>query len=237
MTIARTLSLVAVAAVVVAASVLLDAQGQQGARGATRGRAAQATAAAAATGIKADYERAYALRDRLQNTILDVAEAPTWIGRTPKFWYRKSVKGGNAFVLVDGAAKTKGPAFDHDRLAAALSEAAREKYTGVTLPFSSIHVRRRPAVDRVHDWRRRARRGRRRAWRGARRAGTAALALHADRVHVRAPAGFGRRRRRRRARQGEAPLQRHRAPQPRRPRRASRPTARPRPSSRTTTST
>jgi len=135
MTIARASSLVAVGAVVVAASVLLDAQAPQGTRGAPR---AGTGAAAPATGIKADYDRAYALRDRLLNTILHVAEAPTWIGKTPTFWYRTSVKGGNAFVLVDGAAKTKGPAFDHDKLAEALSSAAQAKYTGVTLPFSTF---------------------------------------------------------------------------------------------------
>jgi dipeptidyl aminopeptidase/acylaminoacyl peptidase len=158
MTMVKACAVVGFGVVVVAASVLLDAQGHSAglktrptlasqpqpaapssAQAAASGRAgATGPAAAPASGIKADYERAYALRDRLQNAIVNVAEAPVWIGRTPKFWYRKSVKGGNAFVLVDGAAKTKGPAFDHERLAEALSSAAQAKYAGVTLPFSQF---------------------------------------------------------------------------------------------------
>ncbi|MBE3133527.1 MAG: DPP IV N-terminal domain-containing protein, partial [Acidobacteria bacterium] len=88
--------------------------------------------------LKADYDRANALRDRVQNKIYNVVETPTWIEKTSKLWYRKSVKGGNEFVLVDAAAPSKGPAFDHEKLAAALSTAAKAKYTAVTLPFTSF---------------------------------------------------------------------------------------------------
>jgi len=148
MTFAKAFSLAGIGAVVVAGSVLVDARGHSAGlkphpasaaqQQRERARTGAPAPAAAATAVKADYERAYALRDRLQNTIVNVAEAPTWIGKTAKFWYRKSVKGGNAFVLVDGAAKTKGPAFDHDKLAEALSAAAQAKYTGVTLPFPTF---------------------------------------------------------------------------------------------------
>jgi len=95
-------------------------------------------ALAAAQGTVADYERANSLRAKFQNLTAGVAERPNWIGKTPRFWYRKSVKGGNEFVLVDAAKATKKPAFNHARLAAALSEAAKEKYTAVTLPFQAI---------------------------------------------------------------------------------------------------
>ncbi len=114
MTIRRVFATVAALASVAGFSVLLGAQGPD---------------------IKADYERAFALRDRVQDKIYNVAEAPSWISGTSKFWYRKSVKGGNAFVLADAAVPPKGPAFDHVRLAAALSSAAGGKYTAVTLPF------------------------------------------------------------------------------------------------------
>ena len=40
----------------------------------------------------------------MQNAITNVAESPTWIGTRPKFWYRKSVKDGNQFVVADAAA-------------------------------------------------------------------------------------------------------------------------------------
>ena len=91
-----------------------------------------------AQGTVADYERAGALRAKLQGLAFNVPERPNWIAKTPSFWYRKSVKGGNEFVLVDSAKAVKKPAFDHAKLAAALSAAANEKYTAVTLPFPSI---------------------------------------------------------------------------------------------------
>ena len=125
---------------VLALSALLGAQGtgSQAKPAQAKGQKPASSAVAASTGIKADYERAMGLRDRLQNTIVNVAEAPSWVGTTTKFWYRKSVKGGNQFVVVDAAAATKAPAFDHTRLAAAISAAAQGKYTDVTLPFSTF---------------------------------------------------------------------------------------------------
>ncbi len=140
MNVRRRIGAACVGLVVLALAALLGAQGaaQQGRAAQAKGGQKPPPAAAPATGIKADYERAMGLRDRLQNTITNVAEAPTWIGTTTKFWYRKSVKGGNQFVVADPAAATKAPAFDHERLAAALSTAAQGKYTAVTLPFSTF---------------------------------------------------------------------------------------------------
>jgi dipeptidyl aminopeptidase/acylaminoacyl peptidase len=91
-----------------------------------------------AQGNRADYERANKLREKFQGLAVNVVEQPTWVGTTTKFWYRKSVKGGNEFILVDAAAPEKKPAFDHARLAASLSAASGEKFTAVTLPFPSI---------------------------------------------------------------------------------------------------
>ncbi len=88
--------------------------------------------------VKADYDRASGLAERVRNKIYDVAEAPNWIEHTDKFWYRKSVKGGNSFVLVDPATSTKAPAFDHAKLAAAISTAAGGNYTALALPFATF---------------------------------------------------------------------------------------------------
>jgi dipeptidyl aminopeptidase/acylaminoacyl peptidase len=139
MTVRYRIGMASVGLVVLALSALPGAQGSARQGTATQAKAGQKPAAAApATGIKADYERAMGLRDRFQNAIYNVAEAPNWIGTTTKFWYRKSVKGGNQFVVADAAAATKAPAFDHERLAAALSAAAKAKYTAVTLPFPTF---------------------------------------------------------------------------------------------------
>ena len=87
--------------------------------------------------VRARYDRAESFGDRTQNRVYNQAEAPQWIEGTSKFWYRKSVKGGNEFVLVDASAAQKSPAFDHSKLAAALSSGSGSTYTPITLPFST----------------------------------------------------------------------------------------------------
>lgn len=91
-----------------------------------------------AQGMLADYQRAAGLRERLQGLAINIPDRANWIGTTSRFWYRKSVKGGNEFVLVDAETLVKKPAFDHEKLAASLSAAAGQKYTALRLPFNSI---------------------------------------------------------------------------------------------------
>jgi dipeptidyl aminopeptidase/acylaminoacyl peptidase len=90
--------------------------------------------------VKADYDRANNLNQRVANKIFDVGDTWTWIDNSQKFWYRKSVRGVNQFqfVLVDPVAASKAPAFDHARLAAAISSAASGKYTATSLPFTTF---------------------------------------------------------------------------------------------------
>ena len=100
--------------------------------------AALTTAAALpAQGTAADYARADSLTRRFQNLVVNVAERPTWLDAS-RFWYRKSVPGGNAFVLVDAKRASKSGAFDHARLAAGLNAASAQQYTAVTLPFTDF---------------------------------------------------------------------------------------------------
>jgi len=93
---------------------------------------------ASAQGTVADYQRAITLRDRYQGLAVDVPEQVQWVRNTSRFWYRKSVPGGSTFVLVDADAQTRGPAFDHAKLADSLSTAMGGKYTAVTLPFTTF---------------------------------------------------------------------------------------------------
>jgi len=88
----------------------------------------------------ADYVRAAGLKDRYETLTANVAELPEWIGKSDRCIYRKSVPGGHAFVLVDAATLSKGPAFDHARLAESLSRASGKHYTAETLPFAKVHV-------------------------------------------------------------------------------------------------
>lgn len=55
-----------------------------------------------------------------------------------RFWYRSRTPVGHEFVVVDPAAASRAPAFDHARLAAALSLAADTAYEGASLPFDEF---------------------------------------------------------------------------------------------------
>jgi hypothetical protein len=53
-----------------------------------------------------------------------------------RFCYRTTMPEGSAFVLVDAAKGSREPAFDHAKVAAALSAASRAKYDAFHLPFT-----------------------------------------------------------------------------------------------------
>ena len=80
-----------------------------------------------AQGTRADYDRAAKLREQWRGLTLNQPEPPSWIEKTHKFFYRKSVEGGGEYVLVDADAATKAPAFDQEKLAAALSAETKDK--------------------------------------------------------------------------------------------------------------
>ncbi len=91
---------------------------------------------ARAQGTAADYDRALGLRKTYEARVGSAAEAPRWVGRTHKVYYRRTVKGGHDFILVDADTKARGPAFDHERIAASLSAAADKTYGALDLPFN-----------------------------------------------------------------------------------------------------
>lgn len=66
--------------------------------------------------------------------VFGVTVRPTWL-RADCFWYRNMIPEGSEFVLVDAKEQTRKRAFDHERLAAALSKAAGKKYEPFGLPF------------------------------------------------------------------------------------------------------
>jgi len=66
---------------------------------------------------------------------------PHWFDHDSRFWYRNDLAAGaREFVVVDAEKGTRGRAFDHSRLAAALSKAAGAVYTADRLPFDEITV-------------------------------------------------------------------------------------------------
>src|SRR3954454_11976991 len=63
---------------------------------------------------------------------------PQWIDGGARFWYAVSNGAGKRFVLVDPAAGTREPAFDHVRLAAALTVVSGQEVDPESLPFMGI---------------------------------------------------------------------------------------------------
>jgi dipeptidyl-peptidase 4 len=62
---------------------------------------------------------------------------PTWMP-DDRFWYRVTSAEGSEFLLVDPAKGTREPAFDHAKVAAALSAAAKATYDAHHLPFTQF---------------------------------------------------------------------------------------------------
>ena len=93
--------------------------------------------------VKEDYARAFGFRARIDGKVYNVPDAPSWL-KDDRFWYRRTVRGGAEFVVVDPATATKQPLFDHARLAASLSRAAQASYTATTLPFTTLTLTENP---------------------------------------------------------------------------------------------
>jgi len=97
------------------------------------------TASGASAQITAgDYQRAQSLRQQYESAAVLVPETPTWAGTTHRFYYRRSVADGFEFVIVDADTQRKERAFDHTRIAEALSRASGRTYSPTRLPFNNF---------------------------------------------------------------------------------------------------
>ena len=87
----------------------------------------------------ADYERAEKFMSYNTDPFVDRGNVrPNWLP-DERFWYRVLTPAGSEFMLVDPARKTRTAAFDHQKLAAALSTATGQKYEAASLPFSTFN--------------------------------------------------------------------------------------------------
>jgi dipeptidyl-peptidase-4 len=87
-----------------------------------------------------DYARAEKfLGPTVNPLVVGGTVSASWLA-DESFWYRSSTMAGAEFIIVDPAKRMRAPAFDHIRLAAALSAAAGEKYEASQLPFQSIEL-------------------------------------------------------------------------------------------------
>jgi len=71
--------------------------------------------------------------------VFGVTVRPFWLAND-RFWYRNTMADGAEFLLVDPARRTRARAFDHERLAAALSRAADTTYGAFSLPFTQMEL-------------------------------------------------------------------------------------------------
>jgi dipeptidyl-peptidase 4 len=86
----------------------------------------------------ADYTHAEKfLAPAVNPLVIGGSVSPNWLPEE-RFWYRNTTASGFEFILVDAGKRTRLPAFDHAKLAAALSAAANEKHSAGQLPFQSI---------------------------------------------------------------------------------------------------
>lgn len=92
-----------------------------------------------AQGTKADYVRAADLRERTRGKVFRDRVEPKWNEETGNFWYRVSTaKDKHEFVFVDVQKGTRELAFDHKRLAEAITSSSNIYATPDALPISSL---------------------------------------------------------------------------------------------------
>ncbi len=92
-----------------------------------------------AAGTRADYQRAETLRGRLSNKVFRDRIDPQWFADGTLFWYRVSTgPNTHTFVVVDAERGQRKPAFDHVRLAEALTAAGVRSARAAALPIESL---------------------------------------------------------------------------------------------------
>ena len=83
---------------------------------------------------------------------------PHWFQNNTRFWYRNDLRDGTKeFIAVDAEGGIRRPAFDHAKLAGALSKACGQEFNGGRLPFAEIEFIEDGKAIRVEaggkDWR------------------------------------------------------------------------------------
>jgi dipeptidyl aminopeptidase/acylaminoacyl peptidase len=90
--------------------------------------------------MRSAYERAAQhLPAQASKLMRNVTIEPVWLPTEDKFTYRRQLANDEKeFLLVDATTGATAPAFDHARLAAALSAAAQKTYEPRKLPFNRV---------------------------------------------------------------------------------------------------
>ena len=92
-------------------------------------------------GTSTDYERARNMPAMTRDKVFRQRITANWVEGRPSFWYRvRTQRDRYEFVLVNAVKATKLPAFDHQRLAAALAKSSKRDVSQHNLPFQSIRI-------------------------------------------------------------------------------------------------
>ena len=89
-------------------------------------------------GTVEDYKRAYSMYHKYSGKTFYSGVSPHWIGNTHKFWYTRNTPDGTVYVIVDADKKERHELFDHQLLAAALSEKSRKNVSPANLNLSQL---------------------------------------------------------------------------------------------------
>lgn len=87
---------------------------------------------------EADYDRASEMLSwSLSNKVFKNSVSPEWID-DHRFWYRVNTENGNEYILVDAANRNRDYAFDHARLATALTGMSGTEQNPYNLPLQNL---------------------------------------------------------------------------------------------------
>jgi dipeptidyl-peptidase-4 len=92
-----------------------------------------------AQGSRLDYERALNLHKITANKVFRQHVIPHWLSDNTQFWYCNDLTDQTReFILVNAETGKRQPAFDHERLAAALSKASEKDIQANRLPIDKL---------------------------------------------------------------------------------------------------
>ena len=94
---------------------------------------------AIAQGTRCDYERALNLRKITANKVFKQRVTAHWLAGNTKFWYRNDLaEEAREFILVNAETGIRQPAFEHERIAAALTQATGKEVKAWRLPIDKL---------------------------------------------------------------------------------------------------
>jgi dipeptidyl-peptidase 4 len=95
-----------------------------------------------AQGSQDDYARALGLAQTTENKVFRARVKPTWLPGNTRFWYRVQTGAeSHEYVIVDAEHGERQPAFDHARLALALSASLAQDVRPDRLPLENVELR------------------------------------------------------------------------------------------------